>query len=111
MSSPVADPVANPHPEEEDDPMQGSVHEEEGEGVGGEAQGAVSDDSSEEPEEDEEEERRIREGFIVDEDEDDDEDDEEERKRRRKKRRRHRRGAGYIIHSCGGILHECVYRA
>ncbi|KAI0683701.1 transcription elongation factor SPT6 [Cytidiella melzeri] len=89
MSSPVADPVVNSLPVDEDDPMQGSGGEEEGEGVGGAA--GVSDDSSEEPEEDEEEERRIREGFIVDEDEEEEDDDEEEKKRRRKKRRRHRR--------------------
>ncbi|KZT70155.1 transcription elongation factor Spt6 [Daedalea quercina L-15889] len=87
MSSPVADPAAANHVEE-DDPMQGSGDENE-RGAAAGAGGNVSDDSSEEPEEDEEEERRIREGFIVDEDEDEDEDDEEERRRRRKRRKKH----------------------
>ena len=93
MASPVADPAAT-HPVEEDDPMQGSGDENQGEAVAGPG-GNVSDDSSEEPEEDEEEERRIREGFIVDEDEDDEEEDEEEERRRRRKRRKkhHRRRA------------------
>ncbi|KAG5645250.1 hypothetical protein DXG03_006667 [Asterophora parasitica] len=99
MSSPVPD---EPHllPVRHDDPMHGSVPEEEGDGEGeDEGEGDVtmanaSDDSSEEGEDDEEEARRIREGFIVDEDEDEDEeDDEDERRKKRRKRRKraHRR--------------------
>ena len=83
----------DPTQHENDDPMQGSGAEDEGEGDATMGNG-VSDDSSEEPEEDEEEERRIREGFIVDEDDEDgeQEDDEEERRRRRKRRKKeHRR--------------------
>jgi Acidic N-terminal SPT6 len=86
----------------EDDPMQTSDREDEGDGDVIMAHGE-SDDSSEEPEEDAEEEKRIRDGFIVDEedeDEDADADSEAERRRRRKKRkRRHRRRGTHKQHS------------
>ncbi|KAF5377014.1 hypothetical protein D9757_007713 [Collybiopsis confluens] len=101
MASPAPEErAAYPHPE--DDPMQGVVDAEKGEGEeeeeeeeeeGADLRPSRGDDSSEEEDEDEDEERRIRDGFIVDEDEDedDDEDDEEERKRRKKRKKHHRR--------------------
>lgn len=89
MSSPQPGDFHENHLADNDDPMQGSGQEEEGEGE--EIVPNVTDDSSEEGEDDEEEARRIREGFIVDEDEDEEDDEEEERRRRRKKRKKHHR--------------------
>ncbi|KAF8636737.1 hypothetical protein AX17_003540 [Amanita inopinata Kibby_2008] len=80
--------IENAQNQTEDDPMQGSEHEEDGKGDG---DVMLTDDSSEEGEDDEEEERRIRQGFIVDEDEEEEDEEEEKIRKRRKRRKKHRR--------------------
>jgi hypothetical protein len=72
----------------EDDPMDGSIHEEEDEGEG-DAVAPMEDDSSEEEEDNPEDLRKVAQGFIVDEDEEVEED--REVKRRRKKHHKHKR--------------------
>ena len=97
MSSPIPDGLPARLSAEDDDRMQGSGQEGEGEeedvGIGN-----VIDDSSEEEEEDEEEARRVTEGFIVG-DEEDEEDEEVEgpKKRRKRRKKHHHRGNAFRI--------------
>ncbi|KAF8654136.1 hypothetical protein AX16_003667 [Volvariella volvacea WC 439] len=92
MSSPIPDENVPISTEPEDDPMNGSGQEEDGEGEEVRPN-MLTDDSSEEGEDDEEEAKAIREGFIVEDEEEDEEDEEEEERRKRRKRRKrnHRR--------------------
>ncbi len=89
MSSPGGGELTTKENVENDDPMQGSVQEDEdGEDVG---MGHVSDDSSEEEEDDSEEEKEIREDFIVEDEEEEEEEEESRKRRKRRKRDDHRR--------------------
>jgi transcription elongation factor SPT6 len=99
MSSPGTLPASVPIHDLNDDPMNGSVPEEEVDEEGeGDSARAMDDDSSEEEEDNPEELKKISQGFIVDEDEEDEEgEDDEEEKRRRKKHHKRKRRRGEFL--------------
>jgi len=101
MSSPIPNGLPARISAEDDDRMQGSGQEGEGEEEGEDVGiGNVMDDSSEEDEEDEEEARRVTEGFIVgDEEDEEDEEDEGPKKRRKRRKKHHDRGNAFRVHA------------